>query len=295
MLKVVLRVGVIFLSLFAIVPIQAGAQTSDSIERRVDIVYLHKGAIMGDIQTVNTLSGVLTIRDLNGRVFVLQSSEYRFYVEDQVLRKRKKKDVVIHERKESGIYWAAETGLQYLNIHEVLNDDDFFIGGETGYALTATYLRMGVGKIWDTRNEADVFAQLGGGLQSGSSLAIGGRYSFMYGANENNLLLQIPIELTFSHNRFPVQYSVKDTVFNGPPNPGWSYPRFVDSYSGITALGISVGHGIGKVLKKGHLLSWEVRLRQNFTLMLGNEAVDGRNANNRYSSFGFESGLRFRW
>lgn len=295
MLKVVLRTVLIFICLLALGSPEAAAQTADTIERRVDIVYLHKGVIMGEIETVSSLSGVLTIRDLNGRVFVLQSSEYRFYVEDQVLRKRKKKNIVIHHRRESGRYWIAETGLQYLNIYEELTDDEFFIGGLTGYALTASYLRMGFGKIWDTRNEAGAFAQLGGGFQSGNSLVIGGRYSRMYGSNQNNVLLQFPIEFTFSHNRFPVQFGVKDTIFKETSPDDWSYPRYVDGQSGITAIGLSIGHGLGKVFKNGHTLSWELRIRQNITLTHQNDAVDGKIANNQFSSIGFESGLRFRW
>jgi hypothetical protein len=262
-------------------------------EMLVDVVYLQKGAIMGHIQHVDKQSGVLTIKDLTGRVFVLQSGEYRFYIEDQLYRKRKKGEVLIHPRKDHGPLFYAELGMNYANVNHNFNPDAFFINAPNSYGMLASMLRVGYGKVMNIRNEISGFAQFASTNGDGSMFGFGARYARTYNRVATNLITSIPVELSFSRYQLPVSYDIHDTIFDG--NGGWQYPNFANSESHINTIGLSVGHSIGKALRNKKAILWEVRFFQNLSLSHQNQPVEGKTAMSQYGINGIQSTIRFSW
>jgi hypothetical protein len=245
----------------------------------------------GDILNYDQSTGVLTFKDLDGKVYSLKGSDFKYFEYDKVFT-TKIKPVVIHARKDSGVEWSAGITMGYFNIRHDFTPDDHFLNGFESSADIPVCLKLGVGKYLNKHALAGMKTEYAVVMGDSRYFNIGARYQYMYHPNKNSAFY-FPAELKYGRYQFMSQYQINDTLFLD--NSGWMFPASTDTKVTSHCAELNLGQGVSFALKNKKSISMELMLFNQFMLSQKIKGIDARTPDSVYGVNGVKFSLMMHW
>ena len=291
----------ILLLITIIITSAALAQSDSVVVETYDIVYLKDGGIIkGQIISFDPSDGDLTFITEKGVKYFLTSKDYTAFKEDIPLKKKKRAqeaDFVLNERKENQYELSVGfTAPAYFITAEKSIDDDNHLPFDRSYMPVC--VSAGYGKYIDRKH----FVGLGIDFNIQSSVksyyALNFRYAHQYDAYKKNMSLYLPIELSYTHFRNKMPFSVDETdttFFSDGTVAGYSYPKMAEYDVSFNAVGLSIGQGFGFILSNKNSISFDVALFKYFGLSPRYYNLKVTEPSYAYSAQGFKMALRYNF
>lgn len=249
-----------------------------------------RGLIKGEILSFDEASGTIVFRDTQGRTFTFGREEYDYFKENQSFPVKKKKELVLRERKNDEFAFEAGLGIAITTINQKFsNSEKVVYGGDMQYFDEPINLKVVGGKYLDSKNFAGVTVEYAMTSTSETSIGAGLRYKHYYDSQKKNIGLYIPVELLYTSITGDSRFSTTDTTF--VPG-GWVWPSDVEVSSTFQAITLSIGPGVSAILADKKMISFEVAVMTQFGL---NEEYDleGLEPDSRFDAYGFKGTLLF--
>lgn len=217
--------------------------------------------LKGEIITYDESTGLLTFRGKDGRMYSFRSEEYKYFQYDKEFTSKKKKQVALHPRKDSGFEFSAGLSAGFLNIPTGFRIDENYVGGTTAGFEIPVCIKGTASKYINKNSVVGLTAEYSLLSSESAYFNAGARYQYLYNPNKN-AAFYFPIELKFSHYQADYyRYQYNDTLFT---DNGSSWPIDLEADVTINALELNVGQGISFALANKRSLSMELMLLKQF-------------------------------
>lgn len=245
----------------------------------------------GDILNYDQSTGVLTFKDLEGKMYSLKGTDFKYFEYDKVFT-TKIKHAVIHPRKDAGIEWSAGITMGYFNIGHDFTPDEHFINGFESSADLPVCLKLGVGKYLNTHALVGMNAEYALVMGESRYVNVGARYQYLYHPNKNSAFY-FPAELKYGRYQFDAQYQTNDTLFLD--NSGWMFPASTDTRVTSHCAELNLGQGVSFALKNKKSISMELMLFKQFMLSQKIKGIDARTPESDYGVSGVKFSVLMHW
>ena len=246
--------------------------------------------IKGEIINYDATTGVLTFKDLEGKIYSFRSGDYKYFEYDKEFTKKvKEKNFVLRPRKETEFEFSI--GFRPTSI--IFNDDftpnDYYIWTYNRVSSAPMALYLGFGKYFSRQHYAGINLELALNDASRGYFATGIRYCFQYDGNKRNVAFYTPIEASFSRGNYNKDFIAKDSIVV-PFTDGTHTENLEFS---LSAVSLSIGQGIGFITNKKKSLALELSILKYFPFGLNYKNLVQTPPNIRYSPFGIRATFVF--
>lgn len=222
-----------------------------------DVIYMKDGRILkGEIMSYDEQFGGISFKDPYGKMYNIGRNDYDYFKENVNFPVKPKKNKPVHPRKEDGFGFNIGLGMSYVNMNQETTADDYFVQDSYGNADIPITLSIEGGKYFSRRHFVGLKAEYGLIGDEPGYLGAGARYVYQYDAAKTNTALYFPIEVKYQQLNMLTSYKINDTIWYDASS--YSYPGSVYSLGSFSNLGISIGHGIGFVMKGGRSINVEM-------------------------------------
>lgn len=241
----------------------------------------------GEIQNYDETTGVLTFKDLDGRMYSFKTGEYKYFQYDKEFTK-KVKTFVLKPRKESEIEISAGFRATFINFNDNLVTDDYYLSSGGGPTDLPMAIFLGAGKHFGREHYVGLNGELALIAYGQNYLSAGLRYCYQYDAYKRNVALYIPVELNYFQSTYNQNFQVNDsTVYTSGGGTVTTYPDYRDYTYRLSALSLSLGQGFGFILGNKHSIALELSLVKYFPFGLSFKNLDREAPNVNFSGSGF--------
>jgi hypothetical protein len=217
----------------------------------------------GEILNYDESTGVLTFKDVNGRMYSLNSDQYEYFEYDREYKARRKKRTTLYDRKESGFQISAGLSAGLMTVLLDLTPDENYVNSATSGNYVPVCVKVIAGWHLNKKNAFGLTSEVSFLNSTSTHVNIGARFQHIYNPTKNNAFF-LPIELKYSNAQAKHQYFSSDTTYIN--NGNWIYPTSVLTKTTLNSFEISAGQGISFALKNKRSLSVELLLLKQFIL-----------------------------
>jgi hypothetical protein len=226
-----------------------------------DVIYMVDGRVMkGQILSYDSQLGGISFKDLQNRVYNFSRSDYKYFLEKQNFPiKKNKKTTEIRARKSEGFRYSIGLNNTFLYGLEKLEPDALNDRLDTqGFALGVQGM---IGRYFTRSHFLAVSGELGVLTTDPRFYNFGVRYNYEYDQKKSNIASYIPIEFKYQNmilENSGINYQVQTPTLS---YAGTYYPK-----TEFSSLFLSIGHGVGFILKKGGSFNIELAYQRHITL-----------------------------
>ncbi|MES2800708.1 MAG: hypothetical protein V4638_11875 [Bacteroidota bacterium] len=247
--------------------------------------------VKGEILSYDESTGQLTFKALDGKMYSLKSTDYKYFQYKKEFVK-KVKQVIVKERKSSGFEFTVGLSAGYFNLNQELTTDDYFINGFEGSADIPICLKVGAGMVLNKNSVAGLTGEYAVWMDNSSYFNVGARYQYMYNPTKN-AAFYLPVELKYSRYQFSSQYSTSDTTDLG--GGSWQYPGYLNTKVATNNLELNIGQGISFALKNKKSISLELMLLKQFILSQSFKSESERSPTSKFGIIGAKLNVSFNF
>ena len=246
--------------------------------------------IKGEIINYDATTGVLTFKDLEGKIYSFKSGDYKYFEYDKEFTKKvKEKNFVLRPRKETEFEFSIGFRPTYSNFKDNLTPDDYYIWSEQMVRNGPMSLYLGFGKYFSRQHYAGINLELALNDASRGYFATGIRYCYQYDGNKRNISFYTPIEASFSRGNYEKDFIAKDSIVV-PFTDGTHTENLEFSFS---AVALSIGQGIGFITQNKKSLALEISLLKYFPLGINYKNLEKTPPNVRFTAGGIRATFVF--
>ena len=246
--------------------------------------------IKGEIINYDATTGVLTFKDLEGKIYSFKSGDYKYFEYDKEFTKKvKEKNFVLRPRKETEFEFSIGFRPTYSNFRDNLTPDDYYIWSEQMVRNGPMSLYLGFGKYFSRQHYAGINAEIAFNDVSRGYFASGFRYCYQYDRNKRNIALYVPIEASYARGNYDESFTVKDSI--SLPNTTSTHTENLEF--SLSSLSLSIGHGFGFITNKKKSLALEISLLKYFPLGINYKNLEKTPPNVRFTAGGIRATFVF--
>lgn len=226
-----------------------------------DVIYMVDGRVMkGQILSYDSQLGGISFRDLQNRVYNFSRTDYKYFLEKQNFPiKKSKKTKEIRERKSDGMRFSIGLNNTFLYGLEKLEPDALTDRLDTrGFALG---VQGTIGHYFTRSHFLGASGEIGVLTTDPRFYNFGVTYKYEYDHKTSNIASYIPVELKYQNmilENSGINYQQQTPTSS---YSGTYYPK-----TEFSSLLLSLGHGVGFILKKGGSFNIELAYQRHITL-----------------------------
>lgn len=247
--------------------------------------------LKGEIINYDEGTGVLTFKAVDGKMYSLKSSDYKYFEYDKEFTK-KIKQVVTKTRKESGYEFSVGIAAGYFNINHDFKEDGYFSNGFYSSADIPITIRLGASRYLNKNMQVGLVGEYALLIGDSKYFNLGARFQYMYNPSKNTAFY-LPVEVKYSRYEFDSQYQVNDTTFIDEFS--WEYPSRLDTRAVLNNVELCIGQGISFALKNNKSLNLEAMFVKQFTVSQAIRSENALTPNSKFNVFGGRLSLSFNF
>lgn len=263
---------------------QASAQTTEVF----DVVYMKDGRVLyGEIINFEMKDGDITFKERDGRMYSITREEYKYFIEDQVYKK-KAKDTLINTRKFNEFEFEAGLSLHYFSYNHSFTKDNYYLQSSWNgsYGIIPVNIHAGFGKYFKRKWYAGVEIEVTAFSAAKNSFLAGITGRYQYDSHRTDVAKYICFTGNYQTMVMDVEYQVADSL---PNSSGVKeYPGTFKKDMVFSGFNLGIGHGFQFQFLFLHSLNLELSLYKQFGTRSNLINVEGNipNPSSKFAGFG---------